>query len=407
LREVLEDGLLWQSHDRLKAIRLLGRQPLDAVDDKRVIAIYLFCWAMEPGKPHGFDDLLPELTPKERPVYFERLNAREPLGAMPEGPEAARAELLALIAQEEERLEGVLAAHLEREEAEAAAEQAFDATTYGERLRGYEASNDRLLVRIVEALRKRHQEAGGTTSSGGRAARRASIEGTKADRCCVKAIAAPPEEIAPSDEWAPERVVSDPGVPAPVPADSPPTETAGDNEWEANVLTEEEIRYRNARTLEVLGCGPPVPTEEASNQVPSEEPGPDPARTEPRPTGDPMGGSPGLNDGAIEVRGANDRVPRIPPNGTNRPVAPARRLAEALLALFALIGATGLPATSARPVFAPTAASPGGPIGRVLAPWSSHNPTWAVWLCSSRAPDDPVVVPHEGRESRPIPASPR
>ena len=66
---------------------------------------------MEPGKPHGFDDLLPELTPKERPVYFERLNAREPLGAMPEGPEAARAELLALIAQEEERLEGVLAAH--------------------------------------------------------------------------------------------------------------------------------------------------------------------------------------------------------------------------------------------------------------------------------------------------------
>src|SRR6185312_11188836 len=127
LREILEDGLLWQAHDRLKAIRLLGRQPLEAVDDRRVMAIYLACWAMEPGRPYAFEDLIPELTAEERRVYFERLEAREPLGAKPAGPEAGRSELLALIAEEEERLEAALAGHLEREEAEAAAAQAFDA----------------------------------------------------------------------------------------------------------------------------------------------------------------------------------------------------------------------------------------------------------------------------------------
>ena len=126
LRTILEDGLLWQPPDRLKAIRMLGRQPLEAIDDRRVMAVYLSCWAMNPAERNGFDDLINDLAPKERAVYLDRLNGRDPMAGMPEGPEAARAELLALIAGEEERLEAALAGHLEREEAEAAAEEAFD-----------------------------------------------------------------------------------------------------------------------------------------------------------------------------------------------------------------------------------------------------------------------------------------
>ena len=120
LRDILEDGLLWQPSDRLKAIRMLGRQPLEAVDDRRVMAIYLCCWTMDPEEQHEFTDLMSELAPQERTVYLDRLNARESMAAMPASPEAARAELLALIAAEEERLEAALAGHLEREEAEAA-----------------------------------------------------------------------------------------------------------------------------------------------------------------------------------------------------------------------------------------------------------------------------------------------
>ena len=134
--------------------------------------------------------------------------------AMPEGPEAARSELLALIAQEEERLEVVLAGHLEREEAEAAAAQAIDETTYGERLRGYEALNDRLLLRIVEALRKRHQGADGTAMPGVRARRDERSDRTtqgvppgsdppRSGWPGSEAAAAPPAEVPASEAGAP------------------------------------------------------------------------------------------------------------------------------------------------------------------------------------------------------------
>jgi hypothetical protein len=179
VREILEAGLLWQPHDRLKAIRMLGRQPLDATDDQRVMAIYLCCWAMDPEDQYGFTDLYNELTAKERMTYLERLNAREPMTGMPASPEAARSDLLALIVNEEQRLEGVLEGHLEREEAELQAALAFDDSAWGERLRRCELSSDKTLLRIIETLRKRQADAGeegppgGARSSGGCASVRA------------------------------------------------------------------------------------------------------------------------------------------------------------------------------------------------------------------------------------------
>jgi hypothetical protein len=367
------------------------------------MAIYLYCWAMEPGNPHAFKDLLPELTAKERPVYFDRLNAREPLGATPKTPEAARAELLALIAQEEERLEAVLAVHLEREDAEAEAEQAFDDTAYAERLRRYEAFNDRLLLRMVEALRKRHQVADGTAAPGGRTRR--DPRPIAADPCPASpgepasseaGVAAPPE-IESQAGPAPEQVESVPGEAAAVPAGSPPPATAGDDEGEAGVPTEEDLPFPAARILEVmLGCGPEAPPEEANGPVPSEVPGPAPDGTEPRPVGDPIGASAVLNDGASEGPRLSDRGPRPAPNGPDGPVPSARRLVGTVLALFAPILVAGLPAASARSSVAPTAVSSGGPIGLILARGSSHGPTGAGWLCSSRAPHDPVIVSRGG-----------
>ncbi len=171
LKDLLEDGLSWQPHDRLKAVRMLGRQPLEAVDDKRVMSIYTCCWYMDPTEGHEFVDLMSELGAGERGMYMDRLNAREPM--VPEGPEAARLALLALIAEEEERLEAILVGHLEREEAEATAALAFDATPEGERLRKYKQALDRELLRIIETLRKRHKEADAKEAPGGRASRRA------------------------------------------------------------------------------------------------------------------------------------------------------------------------------------------------------------------------------------------
>src|SRR5262249_3823244 len=51
LKALLEDGLKWLSPDQFKAVRLLGRQPLDAIDDSRVMTIYMACWRLDPEGP--------------------------------------------------------------------------------------------------------------------------------------------------------------------------------------------------------------------------------------------------------------------------------------------------------------------------------------------------------------------
>jgi hypothetical protein len=292
LRDILEAGLSWQPHDRLKAVRMLGRQPLDAVDDPRVMAIYLSHWAMEPDGQHEFTDLINELTPEERGVCMDRINARDPDGKMvPRSPEAARATLLALIVEEQERLEGVLAGHLERAEAEATAEEAFDDSTSGERLRRYEAENDRALLRILETLRKR-RAADGTASPGGRASMRAGSTPSQTP------IDVAPEADGPIQALGEPIVLDAPGV-----ADGA---LAGD----------------------IVG-----------EPAPSDGPGRNPAPTEVRPPGEPDAGP----DGPALVVADGDRPASIGRDagnsaGATSPAAtPARMLAGAVLALFALL----------------------------------------------------------------------
>ena len=106
------------------------------------MTIYLSCWAMAPDGPHGFDDLVNELQPAELKLFVERLDDRQAKGRQPASPEAGRAELLALIAEEEEHLEEVLEQHLERDETVDPA-LLFDGSEEGERLRRYEATCDR------------------------------------------------------------------------------------------------------------------------------------------------------------------------------------------------------------------------------------------------------------------------
>ena len=67
-----EEELKWRPPDRLRAIRLLGKQPLDAVDDMQVMSIYLACWAMDPDGPHSFQDAMNELDDAEQKRFIER-----------------------------------------------------------------------------------------------------------------------------------------------------------------------------------------------------------------------------------------------------------------------------------------------------------------------------------------------
>ena len=83
LRDVLEAGQKWRAPDRFKAIRLLGRQPLDMEEDARVMAIYLNCSAMEPPEGLAFKDLGNELHWNEQKRFNEWAGQRGVLGRIP------------------------------------------------------------------------------------------------------------------------------------------------------------------------------------------------------------------------------------------------------------------------------------------------------------------------------------
>ena len=170
LRNVLEQGQKWRAPDRFKAIRLLGRQPLDMDEDDRVMAIYLNCSAMEPPEGLTFKDLGNELHWNEQKRFNEWAGQRGVLGRIPADAETGKAALLELAGEEEGRLEERLATLLEGPEP-SGAEWAFDASDAAERLRRYQATCDRSLLRVLEALRKRRREAPATGRSGQRSAR--------------------------------------------------------------------------------------------------------------------------------------------------------------------------------------------------------------------------------------------
>jgi hypothetical protein len=170
LRDILEDDLKWQPPERFKAIRLLGRQPTDATEDDRVLTIYRACGAMDPRGPDPFGDVNVVMDEEEQERYERRLADRAARAWRPEDPGAGRAALLGLIAEEQGRLEELLASHLAREGASAAERLGFDDSEAGERLRQYLLAADRALLRILEMLRKRRREAAqeGATGAGRR-----------------------------------------------------------------------------------------------------------------------------------------------------------------------------------------------------------------------------------------------
>jgi hypothetical protein len=345
LKDLLEEGLVWLPHDRLKAVRMLGRQPLDAIDDQRVMAIYLNSWALDRTEEYEFTDQRNELAEQERSAFVRRINARERPGTDTSSPEAARSALLALIVAEEERLEAILEGHLEREKAEAQAEWAFDASHEGERIRKHELALDRELLRIIETLRKRHKEAGATASPGRRtgsavAGDRASLGSPAAGHLTAAATAAAPGAAAGDRASLPAEAAAGASVRRPDPDGSAVGGTSGPRPDPSNPT---DRWTQPALTTEFGSAGIPF-------VGPASLPRSDPTdrRTEPAPTADRSGscgqsGGPGksvwpgparraapaaigLTDEPIRaaperITGAADLVIR-PPHRCGRTIAP-------------------------------------------------------------------------------------
>jgi len=148
LRAQLESPGFWQSHDRLKAIRLLGRQPVEANEDPRVALIFVASHALGPAGKTEFDDLLSDMEDSQRDRYAKAVRARWPDLFRTREKEEWRAMLLALADQNIERLNAKLELHEQNADAQAErsfARLGFDPSPEGEALRNY-------LIKCTNAL---------------------------------------------------------------------------------------------------------------------------------------------------------------------------------------------------------------------------------------------------------------
>jgi len=140
LRAQLESTGFWQSHDRLKAIRLLGRQPVEANEDQRVAAIFVASHALRPAGATAFDDLLSDMEDSQRDRHANAVRERWPDLLRTREQEEWRQILLTLADQNIERLNAKLQVHEQNADAQAErtfARLSFDPSPEGEALRKY------------------------------------------------------------------------------------------------------------------------------------------------------------------------------------------------------------------------------------------------------------------------------
>jgi hypothetical protein len=153
LRALLDQGRPWFFDEKVKAIRLLGKRPVD----------------LEPSR---WQDYLENQADCEDPKLDELIEGQldrqlDPRFAQVEEQPEPLAAFRGVVERAISRLEVLAAGHRARDEADAAQQAAllsFDASTNGERLRRYQFSCSRSLFRSLETLIKVRRSGVGVAS---------------------------------------------------------------------------------------------------------------------------------------------------------------------------------------------------------------------------------------------------
>ncbi|APW62416.1 hypothetical protein [Paludisphaera borealis] len=146
----------WTFLDQFKFVRLLGKQPLAAIDDPELNEVFLAWETIEEKWGTRFWLQMQEMTPYEDPAFSAWRVWRE-IVPRPESPEAGVAFLRGIAEREIERLQDLLVAleEIEGDEALELAEQAsFSASDAAERLRRFQTARTRELLRTIDLLAK-------------------------------------------------------------------------------------------------------------------------------------------------------------------------------------------------------------------------------------------------------------
>jgi hypothetical protein len=157
LRALLERGVPWLAPDKLKAVRLLGRHPIDAIDSTDVARVYLASFVLLNQGGHPFQEILNDLREDEEPSYETYLKQRHFESLIPKDAAAARLVLLDIVDRATEKLKAkaeMFRQLAELDAAEAAERLSWDDTPDGERLRRYELTVKRMWSRTFDLLLK-------------------------------------------------------------------------------------------------------------------------------------------------------------------------------------------------------------------------------------------------------------
>jgi hypothetical protein len=157
LREVLELGMGWMSHEKLKCIRLMGRQPINAASVREVALVFLACHAIEPQFSNAFQELRCEIHEDRFKMHRRQLDRWIRAGIAPVDATAGRAVLMRIVDLATARLRTLEAEHQEVADTLGGLDTkilSFDESKSGEQIRRHEGSCNRLMLRNIEAIRK-------------------------------------------------------------------------------------------------------------------------------------------------------------------------------------------------------------------------------------------------------------
>ena len=90
LKAILDKGQPWLSSDKLKAVRLLGKQPFDALDVQDVAMVYLASFALKADKSTWDWEISKELAENDITRFREQAATRELPSLLPKDADQAR-----------------------------------------------------------------------------------------------------------------------------------------------------------------------------------------------------------------------------------------------------------------------------------------------------------------------------
>ena len=114
LKTILDQGQPWVQSDKLKAVRLLGKQPFDAIDDKDVAMMFLASFVLKGHRARWDWEIIMEMNSEEIDTFRKNAATRQLDSLTPSDATKAREALWRSSSGPPQRLTTKAEAHRER-----------------------------------------------------------------------------------------------------------------------------------------------------------------------------------------------------------------------------------------------------------------------------------------------------